>query len=239
LTDLNGARLAIEADPSNAVILQDGQLVARGFADTASLRGTPILATAPDGRRFRVEIGALTVAGRTQRIELLVDGVAACKPELHGMFVPGRWDVQASHVDDLGLVTYSCMDGVIAKCVDWGYAPWVTDANVHATCVRMARADYCGNNVSWTMDGTLISVFDTLGIHAASSNDDMKFEAAWGPDGATCIARSRYQVEDNAGHVVLPSCFADLHSCNSLEDAAARGAVLANRSKVTSIEACN
>jgi hypothetical protein len=238
LTDLNGAHLVIEADPSNAVTVQDGQLVASGFADTAALRGTPIAATAPDGRRFRVEINTVSMDGRTERIELLVDGVSACKPELHGVFVAGRWDALAAHVDDLDVVTYSCMDGVIAKCVDWGYAPWITDASVHASCTRLARADYCATGVSWTMDGTVINVFDRIGIHAASVGGDMKYEAAWGPSGATCVARSRYQIEDESGRDVLPGCFATLPRCGSLDDAAAQGAMLANRSKVAPIEAC-
>jgi hypothetical protein len=238
LGDLNGARLALEADATNAVTLRDGQLVARGFADTASLRDTPITATAPDGRKFRVEIAAVIQDNGLERIQISVDGESACKPDMHGVFVPGSWDAKAAHVDDPDVVTYSCMDGVIAKCVDWGYAPWLTDADMHASCTRLARADYCGNGTPWTMDGTLVNVYDRLGIQSPSSGDDMKFEAAWGVDGAICVGKSRYEIHDASGHSVLPACFATLPKCTGIDDAAASGAMLANRSKVMPIDAC-
>ncbi|MCP3102118.1 hypothetical protein LZ198_24930 [Myxococcus sp. K15C18031901] len=78
--------------------------------------------------------------------------------------------------------------GVIAKCVDWGYAPWpnpaptmtdsvltqgttlagepLTDSleqalSFHQTCLRMATADYCGVGISNTLDGTPIGFHDT------------------------------------------------------------------------------
>jgi hypothetical protein len=238
LGDLNGAHLAIDGDASNAVTLQDGQLVARGFPDTASLKGTTIAATAPDGRQFRVLISAVTLDGRTQRVEILVDNAPPCEPEMHGMFVAGRWDAQASHVEDSGVVTYSCMNGVIAKCVDWGYAPWLTDAEMHASCTRMARADYCGKGTPWTMDGTSINMYDLLGIQTVAPGSGMEFEAAWGPQGAICVSRPRYEIEDTSGRRVLPACFATLPRCKSLDDAVPLGAMLANRSKVTPIEAC-
>ena len=238
LRDLNGARLTIAADPSNAVRVQDGELVAQGFASTESLRGTALSATAPDGRQLRVEIIAVTRDTGIARVEIFVEGVTACQPGKQGVFVAGRWDAQAAFVDDPGVVTYACMDGVIAKCVDWGYAPWLTDASVHAGCTRMARADYCGNGTPWTLDGTTISVFDTLGIHEETTAADMTFEAAWGPSGALCVAKSRYAIQDASANTVVPSCFATLPRCKSLDDAAARGATLANRSRVMPIDAC-
>jgi hypothetical protein len=237
LGDLNGARLTIAADTSNAVTVQDGQLVARGFSSTASLQGTSLTGIAPDGRTFRIEIVKVTLDSRTERVDLLVDGLPACQLDQYGVFVPGRWDAQATHIDDPDVVTYSCMDGVIAKCVNWGYAPWLTDADVHASCTRLARADYCGNGIPWTMDGTEINIYDTLGILPESTAGDMKFEAAWGTSGALCVSRPRYQIEDS-GRRVLPSCFASLPKCTSLDDAVPLGAVLANRSRVTPIEAC-
>ena len=238
LGDLNGARLALEADATNAVTLRDGQLVARGFADTAALRGTPLTATAPDGRTFRVEIAAITLDGRIRRTELLVDGLPVCDAGQHGVLVAGSWDGRGAHVDSAATVTYSCMEGVIAKCVVWGYAPWLTSAEVHAGCTRMARADYCGDGIPWTMDGTLIDAYDRLGVQAQPAGGTFEFEAAWGPGGALCVARPRYQIEDSAGRALLPDCFATLPTCHSLDEAAALGAVLANQSRLAPIEAC-
>jgi hypothetical protein len=237
LADLNGAHLQIAADTSNAVTVQDGQLVARGFASTASLKGTSLTGVAPDGRTFRIEIVKVTLDGKTERADLLVDGLPACQLDQHGLFVAGRWDAQAAHVADPDVVTYSCMDGVIAKCVSWGYAPWLTGDDVHASCTRLARADYCGTGTPWTMDGTEINVYDTLGVQPESTAADMKFEAAWGTRGALCVARPRYEVRQ-AGRTVLPGCFASLPRCGSLDEGVALGAVLANRSRVTPIAAC-
>ena len=237
LADLNGAHLQIAADTSNAVTVKDGQLVARGFASTASLKGTSLTGVAPDGRTFRIEIVKVALDGKTERVELLVDGLAACQLDQHGLFVAGRWDAQAAFVADPDVVTYSCMDGVIAKCVNWGYAPWLTDDAVHASCTRLARADYCGTGTPWTMDGTEINVYDTLGVQPESTAAEMKFEAAWGTNGALCVARPRYEVHQ-AGRTVLPTCFASLPRCNNLDEGVALGAVLANRSRVTPIAAC-
>ncbi|PTL77060.1 hypothetical protein DAT35_46285 [Vitiosangium sp. GDMCC 1.1324] len=63
--------------------------------------------------------------------------------------------------------------GVAAKCVDWGYAPWVNrdsmpgpDLTVeeafsyHAACTAMASADYCGQVAPNTVDGTAIVMFN-------------------------------------------------------------------------------
>lgn len=238
LGDLNGAHFALSADASQAVALIDGQLTAPGLPDSAAFRNAPITATSADGRTFRVDVAAITLDGRTRRTELLVEGLPVCEPGDHGVLVPGRWDARGHHVEDATEITYSCMSGVIAKCVSWGYAPWLTSAADHAACTRLARADYCGDGTSWTMDGTLIGVHDQLGVQPQASGGSLQFEAAWGPEGALCVARTRYQIEASSGDTLQPSCFATLPLCHSLDEAAALGAVLANHSKVTPIAAC-
>jgi hypothetical protein len=130
------------------------------------------------------------------------------------------------------------MDGVIAKCVNWGYAPWLTDDDMHAGCTRLARADYCGDGTPWTLDGTLINVFDRLGIQPEGTGGNMTFEAAWGPSGAVCVARTRYDIHNAKGKALLPACFATLPRCGSLDEAAPQGAMLANRSMAMPIDAC-
>jgi len=238
LGDLNGAKLALESDLTNTVTVKDGELVARGFATTASLRGSSLAATAPDGRSFRIEILAVKVEGHAQRTQIIVDGFPACQTDQQGVFIAGRFDGKASYVPDPAVVTYSCMDGVIAKCVNWGYAPWLTDDEMHGACTRLARADYCGDGTPWTLDGTLINVFDRLGIQPEGTGGDMSFEAAWGPNGAVCVARTRYDIHNAKGKSVVPSCFAKLPRCSSLDEAAPQGAMLANRSMTMPIDAC-
>lgn len=237
LADLNGARLRL-ADGGAAVTLRDGELRATGYEDSAALVGVELEATAPDGRPFRVEVVAARVDGRTRVVELAADGLPVCETGQAGVLVTGRWDATGAHVDDPDLVTYSCAGGVIAKCVAWGYGPWVVGADVHAACTRMARADYCGDGTAWTMDGTTIDAFDTLGVQARISAGTAVFEAAWSPAGATCVARTRYEIHDGSGAILEPRCIASLPTCAGLDDPAAQGAVLANDSHVAPISAC-
>ncbi|HTE53007.1 MAG TPA: ADYC domain-containing protein [Kofleriaceae bacterium] len=236
LGDLNGARLRL-ASGAGAVSLRDGEMVAPGFDDSAALEGIELEATAPDGRLFRVEVTRATLDGRTRLVELAADGLPVCEPGQAGVIVTGRWDATGAHVDDPDVVTFSCASGVIAKCVTWGYAPWVVGPDVHAACTRMARADYCGDGTPWTMDGTHIGVFDTLGVRARLAAGTMVFEAAWSPAGAVCIARTRYEIHEGSDRLE-PACVADLPTCAGLDDPTAGGAVLANDSNVSPIAAC-
>ncbi len=238
LGDLDGARLTVASDPADRVTVREGQLTARVSATTAGFRGVPLSAVALDGRAFRVEVVSTAVTGRTERVELLAGGRPVCPEGKAGVFVSGRWDASGAHLADPGLVTYSCSDGVIAKCVDWGYAPWVTGAELHAACTRLARADYCGDGVSWTLEGTTLDVYDALGVRAEPPGSRLEFEAAWTSRGAACLSRTRYDVRDAAGDAIVPWCRATLPACSSLDEAAQLGAVLAQRSLPTSIAAC-
>ena len=56
----------------------------------------------------------------------------------------------------------------------------------------MVRADYCGNGMSHTRDGTPIDVYDRLGIQQPTETSGMVFEAAWTPDGAVFVHRLRW-----------------------------------------------
>lgn len=120
-----------------------------------------------------------------------------------------------------------------------GYAPWSGGADVHQTCTRMARADYCGKGTSFTRDGTAIDVYDTLGVQTATGDASMRFEAAWGPSGALCVSRPRYDARWSNGDVLLPSCWSSLPRCDSLEEASTRfSAQLGNSSRIQSRAIC-
>ncbi len=125
-----------------------------------------------------------------------------CQPDgdnlAKAMLLSGEWDETGAHIDN-ERVTVACTSGVLAKCVRWGYQPWKTVQGLslgdyHQTCTRMARADYCGNGISHTKDGTQIDIYDRLGIQKPEpqDNQEMIFEAAWGVDGAVLLARTRY-----------------------------------------------
>jgi len=93
-------------------------------------------------------------------------------------------------------VDLTCTSGAEGKCILMGYRPWDDRADVpmqdlHAACVHMMRADYGGDNRPATRDGTLVDVYDRFGIQKPDAVDTLPFEAAWGKDGAVCVAHPR------------------------------------------------
>ena len=89
-------------------------------------------------------------------------------------------------------VTFACRGAALAKCVEFGYRPWASAGGVslrdhHQACTRMVRADYCGDGVAHTTNGTPIHVLDQLGVQNVEVGASYAVEAEWGPDGATCL----------------------------------------------------
>lgn len=121
------------------------------------------------------------------------------QPAPRAIALPGVWDASGAHRDVPGAFTFACPRGTLTRCAEWGYKPWrkhneqpLTD--YHKACVRMVRADYCGNGRSHAGDGPPLEIFDELGIHrapAGSQANGKVFEAAWTPDGAYCVGRLR------------------------------------------------
>jgi hypothetical protein len=137
--------------------------------------------------------------------------VPACDPDGDGrrvaIPVAATWNTHGDRVESSTLFTFACTTGVIAKCYRWGYRPWLTGygasmAMMHQSCTRMARADYCGDGTPHTEDGTWINVWDTLSApgpiqrHGLLPPLGMLFEAGWGPDGAVCLSRARWLLDD-------------------------------------------
>lgn len=184
----------------------------------------------------------LTIAGEEERDGLrhlrvaLADGTNPCgSPDAEGLIVPGVWNLEtgarqdAMQVGDRELrYTFSCAQGVIAKCVAWGYDPNVQGTDVHQTCTRLARADYCGDGVATTENGTEIDVYDGLGILEPDGGKD--FEAGWGPDGAVCVSHPRYLDVVEGEGPVYPKCWDALPRCEDLASAEEHGALLVNAS---------
>jgi ADYC domain-containing protein len=111
--------------------------------------------------------------------------------------VNGIWDHHwgvaggGAHIDDPTKFTFGCeKTGAIAKCVVDGYEPWTTFNGVllerhHEACVRLLRADYCGDGKSYTTNGRLLNLYDGIGVQ--SDTDDWGIEAEWNADGALCV----------------------------------------------------
>ncbi len=72
---------------------------------------------------------------------------------------------------------------------------WRDYAMEHQACTRMIRADYCGNGVSMTADGTQIDVYDRMHDNwwdeATSVPPAWFFDATWNEDGAVMISCGR------------------------------------------------
>jgi hypothetical protein len=123
-----------------------------------------------------------------------------CLPDREGktLAIPlqGSWDASRNHTAS-DTITFACTNGVLAKCVRWGYKPWktvngVSLADYHQACVHMTPADYCGDGRSHTRDGTLIDVWDRLGIQKRDPSLGLAFEAAWSTRGAVYLQKPRF-----------------------------------------------
>jgi hypothetical protein len=113
----------------------------------------------------------------------------------------GTWDhhfgtpTGGSHTDDPTKFTFACRrKGALAKCVDDGYRPWASHGDAplapyHQACVRMIRADYCGDGISYTTNGRLVNLYDNLGIQ--TDTNPWNVEAEWMPSGARCLTTHR------------------------------------------------
>ena len=101
--------------------------------------------------------------------------------------------------DENGGFELTCTSGAIGKCIRWGYRLWEEKPGgpplraMHEACVHMARADYGGDGITHTRDGTLIFFCDRFSINPCDGDAEgkMSFEAAWGQSGAVCVARLR------------------------------------------------
>jgi hypothetical protein len=144
--------------------------------------------------------------------------VPACGTESDGspvlaLVVPGVWDLSNGSWSDAGpMFSLSCRHASVAKCVEFGYKSWLGYSDHHHACVRMLRADYCGDGTPHTVTGTLINLYDDAGIQADA--ESWPVDAEWGPDGALCVNHNRGGSQ--------PSCYAAKYSasCGSFDDGA-------------------
>lgn len=127
-------------------------------------------------------------------------------------------------------VTIACVDAALGKCAVWGYRPWASEggeplADYHQACTRMVRADYCGDGVSHTKDGTPIHVLDELGIEALDELVQFVIEAEWAPDGAVCLNPANTRLPGQKIDCALPGCGAPFDSGGLIQSGKVTGAL--------------
>jgi hypothetical protein len=165
-----------------------------------------------EGRRLTIRIDGLApdpldLTGEIMLYALSMSDLATggwtplCDPDPDGLSkgfpLAGIWTATGEHVAEPNRFAVTCTSGAIGKCVRFGYKPWATGPDggslwdLHQACVRMVRADYCGDGRPQTRSGTPINLYDRRGIQRDEPVPGMSFEAAWAPDGAVCVARPR------------------------------------------------
>lgn len=134
---------------------------------------------------------------------------------IEAIFIAGEWDgnsgTQGAGAKIVGgdpdAVSIGCRKvGAIAKCVDFGYKPWVSPEmdEMHQACVRMVRGDFCGDGTPWTVDGNIIDISDVHNIQRSESTNWV-FEAMWTKHGASFMNPALdFRVGDWGAHVVNP-----------------------------------
>lgn len=131
-----------------------------------------------------------------------------CPGANQAIAIAGEWDLNQGAPGSGGKksssereMTLACVGSAIAKCVErLGYKPWKTVTvpgttktvsldELHQSCVRAVRADYCGTGESLTRPGERVNFYDSLGINRDDSS--WPLEARWTPQGARCVAGTR------------------------------------------------
>jgi hypothetical protein len=189
------------ADPVGAGTLLDAR------TEDGEIQHFRIDAVAPDprDRDGDVFLYSVSIRGGDERWR------PYCLPDPDGrraaIPVQGSWSADGEPQPQSDLITFACTRGAIGKCVRFGYKPWKTVDGTslqayHAACVRMVRADYCGDNRPHTVDGTWIDMWDGLGIQTREESAERPevFEAAWAPSGAAYLNIPRWS--DDVADVV-------------------------------------
>ncbi len=108
---------------------------------------------------------------------------------------------------------FACVSGAVGKAVTWGYRPWERTLAEFATAVRVVRADYCFDGMSWTTPGTALQLKDRWNINTFLSAA-APTEVVWTRAGIACLTQPRalsYSAEQvTCDGKAIPSCPGDL-----------------------------
>jgi hypothetical protein len=215
---------------------------------TNDLVGATLDMTTPDGAQVAVRIDSAAPAKERASLMLLTlstfDGkawVPFCETDYYGRAtgfpVAGAWDGHGRFIADPERWYITCTSGSQGKCILFGYDPWSKGPGgedlvpYYEACQHMVRADYDGSGASFTKNGTIIDISDDIGIEKAEMDKDpgFHFEAGWAPEGAVCVAKTRWS--DLLTRDDLVKRTPRLDGPCTHDTAKARGAILFNGSR--------
>ena len=157
------------------------------LADGSTREGTAlvgaVLAVARGGRNIRVRIASAEPDASDPRGEILLYDFRLITPRGEEPFCAPDPDGRrvgfplVGRSDPTGILSFTdrstfelvCTSGAQGKCARFGYAPWrqAPDGRPmidwYNACIRLLRADYCGDGRPFTRDGTLVDIYDHLG----------------------------------------------------------------------------
>lgn len=229
-----------------SMILRDSTIRFEGLS-IAELGGSVILSSGAqrlritDGGGVYFSDGVTPMGVSTYYVELDDNGVwVPLYRNAQGAAIPtvalrGWWNTSPAAVGtaaggewrDDQRITFAARGYALSKCVELGYDHQFE--SYHHACVRLLRADYCGDGNSWTLDGTRLSITDRKGVQGRVSDAPIpgdpssvwKLEAYWNEQGATCTNGQRIaNLSPTCGGAPLASAKPACSSDAVLEDSA-------------------
>ncbi len=137
-------------------------------------------------------------------------GLDASNQPIKAVTVAGEWVVAgpdtAHYSTSTNKFTFACRGKAIAKCVELGYKTFKGYTSQLQACVRLLRADYCGTGTSYTVDGTMLNLYDRVGVQL--DTNAWNPEAEWLISGARCINNTHSTRYDLLGSP--PACVSSI-----------------------------
>lgn len=174
----------------------------------AALAGATVYLSTGNGATAPLRIRSVTpdpdVPDILRHVWEVPDGAGGWKPGCPPNAYGEQWGfpvvLPEGHPGREGPITITCVSAGVAKCARIGYRPWAKGPNgedlarLNAACVRMVRADYCGDDVAHTKEGTTIDNYDDIGLarRGLASDPSFTFEAGWNEHGAVCVNHVRW-----------------------------------------------
>lgn len=215
VTGTSAASTPVSTRTGSAAPWSGAQLVGSTWTATTSASSSIKLRidAATAGTGANTDLWFYTVSYQTSSGWSPLCGLDSANHPVQAIAVAGTWGPQgtdaAAYVQSASQFTVACRAKTIAKCVELGYKTFDGYADQLQACVRLLRADYCGDGTPHTVDGTTLNLFDDVGVQ--SDTEAWQPEAAWDADGATCInsnASPRYLLVSPTP----PSCAKNLMS---------------------------